>query len=149
MNSCALTDHGSMYGALKFKNAMKEAGLKPILGCEIYIAPRGMDQKDFGIDNKYFHLVLLAKNLQGYKNLVKIVSIAHMEGFYYRPRIDIDTLSKYTDGIIALSACLAGPISTPLLNGDFNKALESAKIYSNMFKNNFYIEIKEMEWRNK
>lgn len=141
MNSCALTDHGSMYGALKFKNAMKEAGLKPILGCEIYIAPRGMDQKDFGIDNKYFHLVLLAKNLQGYKNLVKIVSIAHMEGFYYRPRIDIDTLSKYTDGIIALSACLAGPISTPLLNGDFNKALESAKIYSNMFKNNFYIEI--------
>lgn len=141
MSACALTDHGSMYGILKFKNAMKEAGLKPILGCEIYIAPRKMEQKDFGIDNKYFHLVLLAKNLEGYKNLVKIVSAAHMEGFYYRPRIDIETLSKHTKGLIALSACLAGPISTPLLENNYEKALESAKSYSELFKDNFYIEI--------
>ena len=141
MNACAITDHGSMYGALKFKNGMKEAGLKPILGCEIYIAPRRMDQKDFGIDNKYFHLVLLAKNQIGYRNLVKIVSIAHMEGFYYRPRIDIETLSKYTEGLIALSACLAGPISTPLLEGNYNKAFDIAKSYSELFKDNFYIEI--------
>jgi len=141
MQSCALTDHGSMYGILKFKNAMKEAGLKPILGCEIYISPREMEKKEFGIDNKYFHLVLLAKNKKGYQNLVKIVSIAHMEGFYYRPRIDIDTLSKYCEGIIALSACLAGPISTPLLEGNYSKALERAKEYSKIFPNNFYIEL--------
>ena len=141
MNACALTDHGSMYGALKFKSIMKEAGLKAILGCEVYIAPRRMDQKDFGIDNKYFHLVLLAKNKIGYRNLVKIVSIAHMEGFYYKPRVDIETLSKYTEGIIALSACLAGPISAPLLESNFNKALESAKTFSKLFKDNFYIEI--------
>ena len=141
MQSCALTDHGSMYGILKFKNAMKEAGLKPILGCEIYISPREMEKKEFGIDNKYFHLVLLAKNKKGYQNLVKIVSIAHMEGFYYRPRIDIDTLSKYCEGIIALSACLAGPISTPLLEGNYPKALERAKEYSKIFPNNFYIEL--------
>ena len=141
MNACALTDHGNMYGALKFKSVMKEAGLKAILGCEVYIAPRRMDQKDFGIDNKYFHLVLLAKNKIGYRNLVKIVSIAHMEGFYYKPRVDIETLSKYTEGIIALSACLAGPISTPLLESNFNKALESAKTFSKLFKDNFYIEI--------
>ena len=141
MNACALTDHGNMYGALKFRNVMKEAGLKPILGCEVYIAPRSMEQKDFGIDNKYFHLVLLAKNLVGYKNLVKIVSVAHMEGFYYKPRIDFETLSKYSEGLIALSACLAGPISTPLLEGKYEKALEVAKQYSETFKDNFYIEI--------
>lgn len=141
MKSCALTDHGNMHGAIKFKNILKDAGIKPILGCEIYIAPRGMDQKDFGIDNKYFHLVLLAKNLKGYNNLVKIVSIAHMEGFYYRPRIDFETLSKYTDGLIALSACLAGPISTPLLSGNYDRALESAIRYSTIFKDNFFLEI--------
>ena len=141
MKACAITDHGSMYGALKFKNAMKEAGLKPILGCEIYIAPRRMDQKDFGIDNKYFHLVLLAKNQKGYSNLVKIVSQAHMEGFYYKPRIDIETLSKYTEGLIALSACLAGPISASLLENNYEKALERATTYSQLFKDNFYIEI--------
>jgi DNA polymerase-3 subunit alpha len=141
MNACAITDHGNMYGVLKFKSAMVEAGLKPILGCEIYIAPRGMDQKDFGIDNKYFHMTLLAKNQQGYKNLIKIVSIAHMEGFYYKPRVDFETISKYSEGIIALSGCLAGPISKPLLQGNYDGALDAAKKYSTLFKDNFYIEI--------
>ncbi|MDD3475015.1 MAG: DNA polymerase III subunit alpha, partial [Candidatus Dojkabacteria bacterium] len=141
MKSCAITDHGNLYGAFKFKSHMEEAGLKPIIGCEIYVAPRKMEDKEFGIDNKYFHLVLLAKNLQGYKNLIKIVSIAHMEGFYYKPRIDIETLSKYTEGIIALSACLAGPVSQPLLNDQYDKAKEEAEKYSELFKNNFYIEI--------
>jgi DNA polymerase-3 subunit alpha len=130
-----------MYGAFKFQNAMKEAGLKPIIGCEVYVAPRKMDQKEFGIDNKYFHLILLAKNLQGYKNLMKIVSIAHMDGFYYRPRIDFETLSKYTEGIISTSACLAGPVSRPLLEGNYDLALETARKYSEIFKDNFYIEI--------
>jgi DNA polymerase-3 subunit alpha len=141
MTSCAVTDHGNLYAAYKFKSHMEDEGLKPIIGCEIYIAPRKMSDKEYGIDNKYFHLVLLAKNLEGYKNLVKIVSRAHMEGFYYRPRIDIETLSKYTEGIIALSACLAGPISRPLLNDQYDKALEEAEKYSKLFKDNFYIEI--------
>lgn len=141
MKSCAITDHGNMYGVYKFQSAMKAEGLKPIIGCEIYVAPRSMEDKEYGIDNNYFHLILLAKNLQGYKNLVKIVSIAHMEGFYYRPRIDIETLSKHTDGLIALSACLAGPIAQPLLNNDEKTALERAKQYSKLFKDNFYIEI--------
>ena len=141
MLSCAITDHGNMYAAYKFKSHMENAGLKPILGCEIYIAPRSMADREFGIDNKYFHLILLAKNKQGYKNLVKIVSLAHMEGFYYKPRIDFKTLSKYTEGLIALSACLAGPISRPLLNNQYEKALEAAKKYSSIFKDNFYIEI--------
>ena len=141
MTSCAITDHGNMYGAFKFRNAMIEAGLKPIIGCEVYVAPRGMDQKEFGIDNKYFHLILLAKNLNGYKNLMKIVSAAHMEGYYYRPRIDFETLSKYTSDIVATSACLAGPLSRPLLDGNYNLALETAKKYAEIFKDNFYVEI--------
>ncbi|MCD4811787.1 DNA polymerase III subunit alpha [bacterium] len=141
MSSCAITDHGNMYGAYKFKSYMEKAGLKPILGCEIYVAPRSMEEKEYGIDNKYFHLVLLAKNLKGYKNLVKIVSVAHMEGFYYKPRIDLKTLSKYSEGIIALSACLAGPISRPLLNNQPKEALSTAKKYAKVFKDNFYIEV--------
>jgi DNA polymerase-3 subunit alpha len=141
MDACAITDHGSMYGAYKFQKAMKDEGLKPIIGAEIYIAPRSMNKKEHGIDDQYFHLVVLAKNLVGYKNLMKIVSISHMEGFYYKPRIDIETLSKYTDGLIALSACLAGPISQPILKGNFKEALETAKKYKEIFKDNFYIEL--------
>ncbi len=141
MNACAITDHGNMYGVFKFQNAMKAEGLKPIIGCEIYVAPRSMADKEHGIDNNYYHLVLLAKNLKGYKNLIKIVSIAHMEGFYYKPRIDFETLAKYSDNLIATSACLAGPISQPLLANDYSKALEMAKKYSGIFKDNFYIEI--------
>ena len=141
MKACALTDHGNMYGALKFKNVMKEAGLKAILGCEIYIAPRAMNKKDYGIDNKYNHMVLLAKDLQGYRNLVKIVSIAHMDGFYYKPRIDFETLSKYSEGLIALSGCLAGTVSKPLLENNYGLALENAKKYSELFKDNYFIEL--------
>lgn len=141
MKSCAITDHGNMYGVFKFVHMMKDAGVKPIVGCEIYVAPRGMHEKEHGIDNKYFHLVLLAKNLQGYKNLMKIVSIAHMEGFYYKPRIDFESLSEYTEGIIALSACLAGPISRPLMKNNYKKAVEVAKKYAGIFKDNFYLEV--------
>lgn len=140
MTACAITDHGNMYGAFKFRNAMVEAGLKPIIGCEIYVAPRKMEQKDFGIDNKYFHLILLAKNLNGYKNLMKIVSIAHMDGFYYKPRIDFETLSKYTEDLVCTSACLAGPVCRPLLENNYKAALEVAKQYKSIFKD-FYIEI--------
>jgi len=141
MDSCAITDHGNLYGAFKFKQAMNSAGLKPIIGCEIYIAPRSMQEKEFGIDNEYFHLVLLAKNLIGYKNLVKIVSIAHMDGFYYKPRIDLKTLEKHTEGLIALSACLGGPLSQPILKKDFKGAKKNAQIYADMFKDNFFVEL--------
>ena len=141
MNSCAITDHGNMYGTFKFQQAMRSAGLKPIIGCEIYIAPRSMQEKEFGIDNEYFHLVLLAKDLIGYKNLVKIVSLAHMEGFYYKPRIDLKTLSKYIDGLIALSACLSGPLSKPILKKNFNEAKKNAQIYKDIFKDNFFVEL--------
>jgi DNA polymerase-3 subunit alpha len=141
MKACAVTEHGNLYSAYKFKSHMQEAALKPIIGCEIYIAPRKMSDKEYGIDNKYFHLTVLAKNLEGYKNLIKIVSKAHMEGFYYKPRIDIKTLKKYSKGLIALSGCLAGPIAQPLLSERYEKAKKEAKKYAKIFKDNFYIEI--------
>ncbi|MHC1716756.1 MAG: DNA polymerase III subunit alpha [Candidatus Dojkabacteria bacterium] len=141
MNSCAMTDHGNMYGIFKFQDYMKAAGLKPIIGCEIYIAPRSMEEKEFGIDNNYFHLVLLAKNFEGYKNLMKIVSISHMEGFYYKPRIDFETLSKYSNGLIALSACLAGPLARPIMQNNYKLAKENAVKYAKVFKENFYVEV--------
>jgi len=141
MTSCAITDHGNMYGVFKFQDAMKKAGLKPIIGCEVYISPRDMHMKEYGVDNNYNHLILLAKNFTGYKNLMKIVSIAHMEGFYYRPRIDFETLSKYTDGIISLSACLMGPVASEILLNNYEGAKKKAKQYAEIFKDNFYIEI--------
>ena len=143
MNACAVTDHGNMYGIFKFQDAMKSAGLKPIIGCEIYIAPRSMQEKEYGIDNNYFHLVVLAKNYQGYKNLMKIVSVSNMDGFYYRPRIDFETLSKYSDGLIALSACLAGPVARPIMQNNVKLANENAERYAKLFKDNFYIEIQK------
>ena len=143
MNACAVTDHGNMYGIFKFQDAMKSAGLKPIIGCEIYIAPRSMQEKEYGIDNNYFHLVVLAKNYQGYKNLMKIVSVSNMDGFYYRPRIDFETLSKYSDGLIALSACLAGPVARPIMQNNVKLAKENAGRYARLFKDNFYIEIQK------
>ena len=141
MNACALTDHGVMYGSYKFYTAMKYAGLKPILGCEIYVAPRSMADKESGIDNKYFHMVLLAKNLEGYKNLMKVVSAGHMHGFYYKPRVDIETLSKHSGGLIATSACLGGVVAKYLLKDDFDSAKEAAKKFGDIYKDNFYIEI--------
>lgn len=141
MSSCAITDHGNMYGVFKFQDAMKKAGLKPIIGCEVYISPRDMHMKEYGIDNNYNHLILLAKDFAGYKNLMKIVSIAHMEGFYYRPRIDFETLSKYTEGIICLSACLVGPITSEILSNNYDGAKRKAEQYADLFKDNFYIEI--------
>lgn len=139
--SCALTDHGNMYATYKFWKQMRAAEMKPILGCEIYVAPRDHHKKEAGIDNKYYHLVLLAKNLEGYKNLMKIISIGHMEGFYYKPRVDIETIEKYSDGLIALSACLQGPISRELDSGSEKKARKFAQQYKEIFKDDFYIEI--------
>lgn len=141
MKSCALTDHGSLYGAYKFHTEMKANDLKPIIGCEINVAPRGRDQKEHGIDNKYFHLTLLAMNKEGYRNLVKMVSIGHMEGYYYKPRVDIETLEKYNKGIIAMSACLSGVLSKPLQEGKYKQAKQAGEKYKEIFKDRFFIEI--------
>ena len=124
MDAIAITDHGVMYGAIEFYKACKEEGIKPIIGCEVYVAPRTRFDKEAGIDNKYNHLILLAKNNNGYKNLSKLVSIGFTEGYYYKPRIDLETLEKYHEDLICCSACLAGSIPQAILNGDMEKAEE-------------------------
>ena len=112
MNSIAITDHGVMFGVIDFYRAAKAAGINPILGCEVYVAPGSrFDKEAIGNgDDRYYHLVLLAENQEGYQNLMKIVSIGFTEGYYYKPRVDMDVLKKYSKGIIALSACLAGEV---------------------------------------
>ena len=126
MNAMAITDHGVMYGAIDFYKACKKEGIKPIIGCEVYVAPRSRFDKEPGIDNKYNHLILLAKNNVGYKNLSKLVSIGFVDGYYYKPRIDLEVLEKYSEGLICLSACLAGSVNQALLNGNEEKAEEIA-----------------------
>ncbi len=107
MEAIALTDHGVMFGVVDFYKACKKEGIKPIIGCEVYVAPRSRFDKEANIDNHYYHLILLAKNQIGYKNLCNLVSIGFTEGFYYKPRIDYEILEKYHEGLICLSACLA------------------------------------------
>ena len=141
MDAIAITDHGVMYGAIEFYKACKEEGIKPIIGCEVYVAPRTRFDKESGIDNKYNHLILLAKNNNGYKNLSKLVSIGFTEGYYYKPRIDLETLEKYHEDLICCSACLAGSIPQAILNGDMEKAEETAMWYKNLFGEDYYLEI--------
>ncbi|MBR4748088.1 MAG: DNA polymerase III subunit alpha [Abditibacteriota bacterium] len=141
MPAVALTDHGVMYGNLALYDACDKAGIKPILGCEVYVAPRSMEQKEAGIDDKNYHLVLLAKNLTGYKNLIKLVSRAFSTGFYYKPRVDKALLRTYREGLIALSACLGGELPRTLLEAP-DKAEEVLQSYLDIFgKEDFYIEI--------
>ena len=141
MEAIALTDHGVMYGAIDFYKACKKEGIKPIIGCEVYVALRSRFDKEAGIDNKYYHLILLAKNNQGYKNLSKLVSLGFVDGYYYKPRIDKEILEKYHEGLICLSACLAGEINQKLLYGTQEEAEESALWYKNLFGEDYYIEI--------
>ena len=141
MNSIAITDHGVMYGAIDFYKACKAEGVKPIIGCEVYVAPRTRFDKEPNVDNKYNHLILLAKNNEGYKNLSKLVSIGFTEGYYYKPRIDLEVLEKYHEGLICLSACLAGSVNQALLNGQNDKAEEIALWHKNVFGKDYYIEI--------
>ncbi|MBI2356853.1 DNA polymerase III subunit alpha [Candidatus Dojkabacteria bacterium] len=141
MTSCGLTDHGNMYGTFKFYNEMKHSEIKPILGCEIYVAPRTRFDKEAGIDNKYYHLTVLAQNLQGYKNLMKIVSIGFMEGFYYKPRVDWEVLEKYNEGLIVLSGCLSGILSKHFKLGQDKDAYTNAQKYSELFRDRFFVEI--------
>ena len=141
MKSVALTDHGVMYGVIDFYKACKAEGIKPIIGCEVYVATRSRFDKEPGIDNKYNHLVLLAKNETGYKNLSKLVSLGFLEGYYYKPRIDLSILEKYHEGLIALSGCLAGSINQAILNGNIEKAEEIAMWFKNLFKDDYYLEL--------
>lgn len=141
MNAVALTDHGVMYGMYEFWKACREAGIKPIIGCEIYVAPteRNLRQDVDGV--RYYHLILLAKDLVGYHNLIKIVSTGHLEGFYYRPRVDKEILEKYSDGLICTSACPAGPLGRHILSGQVNKAKEWLEFLNKTYKDNFYLEL--------
>ncbi len=142
MDSVAITDHGVMYGVVEFYKEAKKNGIKPILGCEVYTAKRSMLDKQPGLDSDYGHLVLLAKNQTGYKNLMKLVSLGFTEGFYYKPRVDYEVLEKYSEGIIALSACLSGDIPAAILNNDYEKAAELSQKLNGIFgQDNFYLEL--------
>src|SRR3990167_7279899 len=142
MKALALTDHGNLYGAIEFYKKAREAGIKPILGMETYVAPRTRFDKENKIDDRYSHLTLLVKNNAGWQNLIKLSTYAHLEGFFYKPRIDKELLEKYHDGIIALSGCLGGKIPQLILNGKFSEAEKSAEEYKNIFgEKNFFLEI--------
>ena len=145
MDSAASTDHGVMYGVIDFYRAAREAGINPILGCEVYVAPGSRFDREVGSgDDRYYHLVLLAENNQGYSNLMKIVSKAFVEGFYYKPRVDLELLEKYHEGIIALSACLAGEVARYLARGMYEDAKIAALRYQDIFgKGNFFLELQD------
>jgi DNA polymerase-3 subunit alpha len=142
MPSLAITDHGVMYGVIDFYKACKKQGIKPIIGCEVYVAPTKLTEKNAGRDDKNYHLVLLAENMEGYRNLVKIVSKAHIDGFYYKPRTDKESLRENSKGLIALSACLAGEVSERILEDNLDKAKETALEYLSIFgEGNFFLEV--------
>lgn len=144
MSSCAITDHGSMFGVIDFYKACKKEGIKPIIGCEVYVAARKYTDKDPMLDKRSSHLILLAENNEGYKNLIKIVSDSYVDGFYYKPRTDKEQLRKYSDGIICLSACLNGEIPKALMQRNYEKALELAKEYRDIFgEDNFFLEVQD------
>ncbi len=143
MDAVAVTDHGVMYGAVEFYKAAHKHGVKPIMGCEVYVAPRSRFDKAGRADKEYAHLILLVKNEEGYQNLIKLVSLAFTEGYYYKPRIDYDLLEKYSKGLVCLSACLAGDIPQYLLNGNYDEAKSLAQRLKNMFPGDFYIEIQD------
>ncbi len=142
MPALAVTDHGTMFGLIDFYRKAREAGIKPILGCEVYVAPRSRFQKEAKRDDSQYHLVLLAENKTGYRNLMRLVSSGFLEGFYYKPRVDRELLEECREGIIGLSACLAGEIPSLILKGQHEKAHEAACYYRDLFgKDNFYLEL--------
>ena len=144
MDSIAITDHGVMYGCVEFYKAAKAEGIKPIIGCEVYVASKSRFDKENSPDNFYYHLVLLAENNKGYDNLIKIVSYGFKDGFYYKPRVDIELLEKYHEGIVALSACLAGPVARTIIRQGYDKGKEVALRYNNIFgENNFFLELQD------
>ncbi len=144
MPALAITDHGNMYGAIEFYKLAKKAGIKPIIGVEAYVANRSRYDKEPGIDNKRYHLILLAKNKQGYENLMQLVTLSNLEGYYYKPRMDKEILRKYSNGIIALSGCLGGELAKAIANNDFTEAEKVIKEHQDIFgKENYYLEIQK------
>lgn len=142
MKALAITDHGNLYGAVKFYKACHDAGIKPIIGCEVYVAKRSLHDKEAGVDKDYNHLILLAENNLGYQNLMKIVSVSYLEGYYYKPRTDLELLKRYHEGIICLSACVNGYVTEPLVNGEDTMGEERARNLNEIFgQGNFYLEL--------
>ena len=150
MNSVAITDHGCMFGVIDFYRAARAQGIKPILGCEVYVAPGSrFDKEAVGSgDDRYYHLVLLAENDEGYHNLMKIVSRGYTEGYYYKPRVDLELLREFHEGIIALSACLAGEVQKNITRGMYSEGRAAALRYEEIFgKGNFSWSCRIMEFR--
>ena len=145
MNAAAITDHGVMYGVIDFYRAAKAEGINPIIGCEVYVAPNSrFDRELTGGEDRYYHLVLLAENQTGYQNLIKIVSAGFVDGFYYRPRVDMEILNQYHEGIIALSACLAGEVPRYIEKGLYDEAKAAALRYLECFgKGNYFLELQD------
>ncbi len=144
MPALAITDHGVMYGAIEFYKEANKRGIKPIIGCECYVAVRKLTDKTAKVDTRPNHLVLLAKDNNGYKNLMRLVTIAHIEGYYYKPRIDKEVLAEYSNGLIALSACLHGEPATHIINGDYEKAKATALEFDKLFgRGNYYLELQD------
>jgi DNA polymerase-3 subunit alpha len=144
MPAVAITDHGVLYGVIDFYREAKKRGVKPIIGCEVYVAPRHRLDKQAHVDDNFHHLVLLCKNENGYKNLLQLVSRAYMEGFYYKPRVDKELLQQYSEGLIALSGCIAGEIPRIILAGNYQEAVNTALLYQDIFGlGNFYLEIQD------
>ncbi|WP_128894689.1 DNA polymerase III subunit alpha [Longirhabdus pacifica] len=143
MKALALTDHGVMYGAIPFYKQCKAHGIKPIIGCEVYYTPKSIQEKGNRKDNPIYHLILLAKNMQGYQNLMRLCSIAHLEGHHYKPRVDAALLTEYGEGIICLSACLGSEISQHLLHGRLEEAEQAALSYQGIFGEHFYLELQD------
>ena len=143
-SAIAITDHGVMYGCIDFYKAAKAAGIKPIIGCEVYVARRGMDDRIHGIDNDPYHLVLLCENRKGYENLCYLVSQAFIHGFYGKPRVDLNLLREYHEGLIATSACLAGAVPQYLMSEDYKAAKAYALQLSDIFgPEHFYLELQD------
>jgi DNA polymerase-3 subunit alpha len=145
MDSIAITDHGTMYGVPEFYDKATKAGIKPLLGCEMYLAPNGLKNKQAGVDDKRYHLTLLARNNKGYRNLMKLATIAHLEGFYYKPRIDMKVLKKYSEGLIGMSGCVQGEISQLVIGGKYETAKKKALEYQEIFgEGNYYLELQHL-----
>ncbi len=145
MSAAAITDHGVMYGVIDFYKACREAGINPVIGCEVYVSPGSRFDKEAGMsEERYYHLVLLAENNTGYQNLMKLVSLGFTEGYYYKPRVDLEILKKYHEGLICLSACLAGEIPQNILKGQREEAEKAAKRYLEIFgEGNFFLELQD------
>ncbi len=143
MKSIAITDHGVMYGVVDFYKKAKQHGVKPLIGCEVYVATRTAKDRDPKLDASQYHLVLLAKDIEGYNNLIKLVSNAFTEGFYYKPRVDLELVKKHSKGLVALSACLAGEVASNLMNGNYDYAKKVALDYKNIFGEDFYLELQD------